>query len=248
MDSNARDSNAKSITFQFTVKQGEWLQAEPDKVLLGRNIKYVLNVKLLEGGQVVEGEKYKLTAANQPKGFEMPGLWDTQISTAAGNDFGLFAYPAQSAADHEYMEAQVVLAAEMEGAGEVATSIYKIGRLAKWLPPRVSRNKWGDTYFDLNSEMLGEGGAGISWHWGDMPDFSYMEIGSYGASRVISSDQAKMWIKYAVSKVKLDELGVKVGDTFEVRFHEAIAPRSHYTGLIPISYEVILPDIPPDSL
>jgi hypothetical protein len=248
MDSDTRNSKAGSFTFQFTVKKGEWLQVEPDKVLLGRNIRYVLNIKLLEGGQAVAGKKYFLTSTNPPiRLLTMTGLNETHMSTAEGNDFPLFAYPAEVASDHAAMERELSLVATMESTGEAATAIYKIGRLAKWLPPSVVRAKWGDTTLWFDSELLGEGGSGINWNWGQTPDRSFMKIDWYEERAWTRSGFAEMKVTHSINAQTLDDLGIKPGDKFEVSFHENVTGNG-YSAIIPISYEVILPDTPAEPL
>ena len=247
MDSNTRESKAES-TFQFTIKKGEWLRLDPDKVLLGRNIRYVLNVKLLEGGQAVAGKKYSLTSANPHiRGLTMQGLDDTHVSTLEGNDFALFATPAATGNVHPEMEREFSLVATKESTGEVATSIYKIGRLAKWLPPSVVRTKWGDTTLWFDSEILGEGGSGFNWDWGQTPDRSFMKIDWYEQRGFIRNGLPEMTVNHSIGPTTLDDLGIKPGDKFELSFLENVTGNG-YSAIIPISYEVILPDTPAEPL
>jgi hypothetical protein len=95
--------------------------------------------------------------------------------------------------------------------------------------------------------MLGEGGSGINWYWGQTPDRSFMKIDWYEEQALIRSGFTEMKVNHSISSTTLDGLGIKPGDKFELSFLENVTGNG-YSAIIPISYEVILPDTPAEPL
>ncbi|MDH0746735.1 Ig-like domain-containing protein [Pseudomonas sp. GD03842] len=157
-----------SYSFLMTMKRGLQLVGHTD--LLGRDIRYVLNVKTVaDDGSALAGKTYTLNSTHgSANKINIPKVGMEMVSTADGNDFLIYGKPAESEGDYNLMQCEFTLSCD-SGSGQPSEQLtFKMGRLAYWGAPRIlASDDVKNVIFKTKTEWAGEGTPGALWGWGD---------------------------------------------------------------------------------
>lgn len=165
-------------SFQFTWT-GPMSELTPS--LLGRAIRYVLNIKALsQDGRVLAGKRYMLNSDHQARHqIDFEGAGREQTSSAGGNSFLIVGKPATSSDEYDDMNSLFTIRCDPY-TGDPSTDVrMQMGRLAKWGMPRImAGDEPGTVVFRTKTEWQGESYPDAMWGWGDNVSSGSITIGT----------------------------------------------------------------------
>ncbi|MDB6049544.1 MAG: hypothetical protein JWR17_2290 [Pseudomonas sp.] len=240
-DEMTMDDAPESPEFSFEWSlEGEKLEPEGQPLLLGRNIRYKLNVKAVtKNGTPLTGIKYFLRSNKGSNWMiTISGQDDEQVTTETGNNFEIFAFTATNASQHAHMNQALTISLTSDE-GVVEDIKCMVGRLAYWGSPHafVDRST-SSMVFSSSSYWAGEGG-GDSWHWDSFAPKGRMKITSLeiDSTRFTYESGYEFKCDHLVDLKKfegLTEVVVEFFPTFSDNGYTGVLPRAVKVGL-PVS-------------
>lgn len=237
MNTKTSANSSEVSGFRLTII-GEQSPDRPE--LLGRDVRYVLNVKAIgQDGQVIEGVRYTVNCDLGSKSLiSFTGRGEEQLSTAAGENFSIYGRPPPNASYHLSMNKTLqVIVTSSDG---VSTQVdYRMGRLCFWAPPEVYFGTQRHWWVVSHTEWVGEG-TGDQWHWSKNVEEAHLNIPSKGIETSYSTSDAQGGSGYLSVRVSFPfDTGVFAeGERFRV-----FMPSSwnDWTATIPYEGEMEVP-------
>jgi len=235
MNTKTSANSSEVSGFSLTII-GEQSPDRPE--LLGRDVRYVLNVKAIgQDGQVIEGVRYTVNCDLASKSLiSFTGRGEEQLSTAAGENFSIYGRPPPNASYHLSMNKTLqVIVTSSDG---VSTQVdYRMGRLCFWSTPDAQLSNDGHHWWVFShTEWVGEG-TGDQWHWSKNVEEAHLNIPSkgIGTSRFTSDAQGGSGYLSVRVDFPIDKGVFTAGERFRV-----LMPSSwnDWTATIPYEGEI----------
>lgn len=244
VDNNVGQAESGSdIKFKYEIVSGDQHSEYP--FMLGRTIRYTLNVKVVtSSGIPLEGTKFtvKTNAPGNSKYVTVSDVDKEHVSTQQGVDFLIYGSAFDDAAEHSRMNFDLHLTFTTVDTGYSDVLIYKMGRLQRWGRPVATLSPDGrDVWFRIPTEWLTEK-PGVSWHWSENIVKANMSIPSLGVHKESFTTPLDGGSLYGrVECVHAIPIGTFNGlDKVVVEFPVSIS-RDGFTATLPVAHQVELP-------